>query len=156
MQNKLPPHGCLLVVLKPRLTLARSASWPLKNFTLDEKRYVDAGYGEWTGFYDWLRDSEKRLIGVRYWPNEDGNLFLDKIRKLSYAQEGPVKSIEIYFGNNRNAHEKFSSDQDLVYDAVFLAEDGELAIAFEMGSLAESDQGSLGGAEADWKDFRSA
>ena len=45
--------------------------WPLTGFVIGSKQYRDANFGQWTGFYDWLRDSKEQVLGVRYWPFED-------------------------------------------------------------------------------------
>ena len=39
---------CLLVVLRPNLTLAKGVEWPLKGFVIGEKQYHDANFGDWT------------------------------------------------------------------------------------------------------------
>lgn len=49
---------------RPQLALAKDLKWPLQGFAVENAEYSDMGLGEWTGFYDWLRDSDGGLLGV--------------------------------------------------------------------------------------------
>src|ERR1700719_2322678 len=77
---------CLLVILHSRLTLARDLRWPLKGFVVDNKKYLDAAFGNWTGFYDWIRDMDGNLLGVRYAPFEDTEFLIEHTTRLSYVK----------------------------------------------------------------------
>lgn len=145
---------CLLVVLRPKLTLAKSPAWPLKGFALDSKEYRDAALGEWTGFYDWLRDADGSLLGVRYWLNEGTEFLAQQAHALDYVSVDPSRFIEIYFSDRRQVAPKLSADQDFLYDPVFRSDDGEYALGFAMEDLGESDLRNIEKAQADWGAFR--
>jgi hypothetical protein len=145
--NKRP---CLLVILHPRLTLARDLRWPLKGFVVGDKQYLDAAFGDWTGFYDWLRDVDGNLLGVRYTPFEDTEFLTEHTTKLSYVKVDPSRHIEIYFSEKRAIDAKRSCDQEFLYDAVFRSDDGDYAIGFGIEELSETDLHSLEKAEAEW------
>jgi hypothetical protein len=141
---------CLLVILGPRLTLARDLQWPLKGFLVGNKQYLDAAFGEWTGFYDWLRDTDGNLLGVRYAPSEDTEFLIERVTNLSYVKADPSRDIEIYFSQKRTVDAKHSCDQAFLYDAIFHSDDGDYAIGFGIEELSETDIYTLEKAEAEW------
>jgi hypothetical protein len=141
---------CLLVILQPQLTLARHLRWPLKGFVVGNKQYLDAAFGDWTGFYDWLRDADGNLLGVRYTPFEDTEFLIEHTEKLSYVKADPSRHIEIYFSESRAVEAKLSCDQEFLYDAVFRSDDGDYAIGFGTEELSEANLHSLEKTEAEW------
>jgi hypothetical protein len=143
---------CLLVLLRPQLALAKNLQWPLKGFVSDGKRYSDLGLGDWTEFYDWLRDSDGNVLGVRYWLRVDTEFLINYAKGMDYVQADSLRHIEIYFSERRRTNPQLSCDQDFLYDAVFCSDDGEYAIAFGTGGMSESDLRSLGNLEAVWVD----
>lgn len=142
-------RACLIVVLKSKLALAESSVWPLKGFVLNGKEYHDAALGEWTGFYDWLRDPNGYLLGVRYWLNEGTEMLAQQARVLDYVSLKPSRFIEIYFSDRRDVDPKLSADQEFLYDPVFRSDDGEYALGFAMEGLGESDLRNIENAQAD-------
>lgn len=147
---------CLLVILRPQLVLAKNLKWPLKGFICEGTLYRDAGLGDWTEFYDWLRDSDGNMLGVRYWLRSDTEFLVEYAKGRDYIQTDPPRQIEIYFSERRGANAKLSCDQDFLYDAVFRSESGDYAIAFGMGGLSESDLDRLESAEATWVEAQAA
>ena len=141
---------CLLVVLRPNLTLAKGVEWPLKGFVIGEKQYHDANFGDWTGFYDWLRDLEGNVLGVRYTPFEETEFLTQEVGALGYVKADPPRHLEIYFSDRREFDEKLSCDQEFLYDAIFRSDDGEYAIGFGMEELSESNLSSLEKSGAEW------
>jgi hypothetical protein len=141
---------CLLVIFRPQLTLARGLRWPLDGFRIGDKRYRQADFGDWTGFYDWLRDSETNLLGVRYWPFKQTEFLIDHLQGRSYVKADPSRHVEIYFSEGRGVNAKLSCDQEFLYDAVFRADDGEYAIGFGVEELGRSEMHSLEEAVAQW------
>jgi hypothetical protein len=134
--------------------LARDLRWPLKGFFIGNKRYLDTDFGHWTGFYDWLRDADGNLLGVRYTPFEDTEFLIDHTTKLPYVKTAPLRYIEIYFSEKRAIDAKRSCDQEFLYDAVFRSDDGDYAIAFGIEELSEVDLQGLEKAEAEWAAVR--
>src|SRR5271170_2270004 len=106
------PKPCILAILGPQLVLARGARWPLRGFALDGHDYWDAGLGEWTGFYDWLRAPRGRVIGVRYWVQQDTEFLAEYTKRLDYVKVDPKRHIEVYFSSDRAIEAKLSCDQE--------------------------------------------
>ena len=141
---------CLLVILSPQLTLAKNLHWPLKGFLVNNKRYVDTAFGDFTGFYDWLRDADGNLLGVGYTPCEDTKFLVEHTEKLSYVKADRSPHIEIYFSEKRAIDAKRSCDQEFLYDAVFRSDDSDYALGFGIEELSETDLHRLEKAEAEW------
>jgi hypothetical protein len=141
---------CLLVIFRPTLALAKNIRWPLKGFTIVDKQYSEINMGDWTGFYDWLRDSESNLLGIRYSPFKDCEFLIEHARELSYVTPDFPRNMEVYFFKQRSVEPQLSHDQDFAYDAIFRSQDGEYAMAFGIDELSESDLRRLNKAEAEW------
>ena len=141
---------CLLVMLQPQLVLSKIRPWPLAGFMCEGKHYRDAGFGEWTEFYDWLRDSDSNVLGVRFWLSSETEFLADYAREMPYIQIDPSRYLEIYFSERRGVNQARSCDQDFLYDGIFRSDDGQYAIGFGMGGLNEADVCSLQTAKAKW------
>jgi hypothetical protein len=141
---------CLLIVLGRNVTLAGNMKWPLKGFIIGEKTYREANFGEWTGFYDWLRDDSENLLGIRYTPFEQTEFLTRELGQLSYVEARPPRHLEIYFSERRIFDPGLSCDQALLYDAVFRSDDGEYAMGFGMEKLSASNLRSLEKAGLEW------
>ncbi len=130
---------CMLVVLGNELTLAKELCWPLQEVTVENTTYRDAGFGNWTAFYDWLRSSDSTLLGVRYWLRDDLSFLGESVQSRDYAEVEPGRQIEVYFSEGRQVDQKLSCDQEFLYDAVFRSSDGTYAIGFGMEGLTDAD-----------------
>jgi hypothetical protein len=122
---------CLLVVCKSEIILALAPQCPEDSFTYDNITFRDQGFGDFTGFYDWLRNSDGEIIGVRYLP-VDGLEFLGHaLVHLPYVEVNEqIRSIEFYFTDDRGVDESVSDDQDFGSNRLFKSQDGVFAISF--------------------------
>ena len=137
-------HGpCLLVVLANPLVLAKAESWPHAALTVGGVEYSDTGLGEWTGFYDWLRDGERSVVGVRYWTFDYTAFLIERTRNLAYVVSDPKGFLEIYFSPRRAIEPGLSADQEFLYDPLFRSATGEHAIGFAMDSLSGPERESI-------------
>ena len=150
LQESSTKRPCLIVILRAQLTLAKDVRWPLKGFVVGSKRYHDAAFGNWTGFYDWLRDARGSLLGVRYTPFNETEFLTERTKGLAYVKSDPPRHLEIYFSDRREFDDTRSCDQEFLYDAVFRSDDGEYAIGFGMEELSESDLRGLEETGAEW------
>ena len=129
----------MMLVLGNELTLAKGLRWPLKEVTIGDKTYKDAGFGNWTAFYDWLRSSDSALLGVRYWLREDLNFLGENVKDRDYVEVEAGRQIEVYFSRGGQVDQRLSCDQEFLYDAVFRSLDGTYAIGFGMEALTGAD-----------------
>ena len=143
---------CLLVAFHARLALALVDECPGNEYQLGDKRYRDKGYGELTGFYDWLRDSSGKLLGVRYWPFEETSFLSDVLSEFPSVVVAKDRSyLEVYFSSDRRVDRQRSDDQDLGANKVFSTEQGEWAISFDTTALSPSEMENVYAADADWQ-----
>jgi hypothetical protein len=143
---------CMIVVLAHELILAKELRWPLQEVTVGDTTYRDAGFGNWTAFYDWLRSSDSTLLGVRYWLRDDLLFLGESVKSRDYAAVEPGRQIEIYFSGGRQVDQQLSCDQEFLYDAVFRSSDGTYAIGFGMEGLTEADIEHLTQSGIRWAD----
>ncbi len=142
-KKNLDARECLLVILQPQLVLAKIRPWPLVGFVCEGKNYRDSGWGNFTAFYDWLRDSDSKVLGVRYWLESDMDFLAQYAKELPYVHVDPSRNLEIYFSERRAIDQLHSGDQDFLYDPIFRSEDGQYAIGFGMGWLNDAEILSL-------------
>ena len=146
-------RSCLIVILGEQVRLAKGGAGPIQSFDSNGKCYRDCGFGEFTEFYDWLRNSRDEVLGVRYYLCSDTDFLFGYAQEIGYAlcvDRGTFRYIEIYFSHQRDVDPLRSGDQDFLYDPVFRSDDGEIAIAFEMGSLSEPELLTLERFKATW------
>lgn len=116
---------------------------------------MEVGSGNWSIFYDWLRDADSNLLGVRYiGPFSDADALIAHIKNLDYVRVTPSRDLEIFFSEKRVSDPRLSGDQDFVYDAVFRSNDGEYAIGFGIDDMRQADLMGLERAPVGWVDAR--
>jgi hypothetical protein len=137
---------CLVVILEEPLKLAEASHWPIAGLVIDDKYYRDCGFGDFTEFYDWLRNSLGEVVGVRYYLAGDTEFLFEYGERKTYmvaSDRGTFKYIEIYFSDIRDVDPLLSGDQGFLYDPVFRSDDGHIAIAFDMDWLSEAELAGL-------------
>jgi hypothetical protein len=144
------PRDCLIVLLRPKVALAFTSGWPIESFRVDDMTYRDSGLGDWTGFYDWLRNPAEQVVGVRYWPADPHEALFAAARRLCYSHIEPAGALELRFSEAESINPQSSNDQEFLYDAVFRSTAGEWAIAFDTAALERSDLEHIRGCGADW------
>lgn len=154
MTNEKTGGPCLLVLLQSSPVLAKNLRWPLNGFTWQNQRYREAGFGNWTGFYDWLRDREKKIIGVQYTPFEETEFLAELASQLPYIDIVHPCHIRLYFSEHREFDAQLSNNQDFLYDAVFRSEEGGYALGFAIDYLSESELRSIENAQTHWDFFQ--
>jgi hypothetical protein len=108
------------------------------------RRYRDAGFGDFTGFYDWLRRADGRVIGVRYLPFEASRGVGDAVAALPYVEVSADRSsLTIFFSADRAFEPAASGDQAFGGNRVFVTDDGAYALTFDAGSLDEAERDRL-------------
>jgi hypothetical protein len=141
---------CLIIFLRKRLTLAEAYDWPIPQLSVANEVYKPVS-SDWSGFYDWMRDNDGRLLGLRYWPFPETEFLEEMTKTFSYARVRPKWGIEIFFFETRSEpNPELSCDQDFIYDQVFCSASGQYAIAFATDELNDQDFRTIAAADADW------
>ncbi len=96
------------------------------------------------GFYDWLRNAEGDVIGVRWFPHEETSL---RDIRAGYLAELPNVTIDsdklgltIYFTENRRVDESKSGDQEFLENNVYFSSNGTYAISFAIDYLTDQER----------------
>src|SRR6266850_1141905 len=109
----------LVMFLWPRLTLSESHNWPVKQLRAQNEIYFPAS-SDWSGFYDWLRDENGTLFGLRYSPFPEAEFITEVVKNLPYVRVHEGLDVEFFFTNDlRVAAPALSCDQDFLYAQLF-------------------------------------
>ena len=155
MKDPTSSKTCVIVFLKPVMGLALAESWPVKKIVLGNDEYEPVG-PEWSGFYDWLRDHNSKLLGIRYHPSDETKFVLERGRELSYAKVGDYEDLCLFLTGERTFDAVLSEDQDILYDQVFATNDGKLAICLAKNLIEPAELVALKNADATWLDAQKA
>src|SRR5258708_4999917 len=126
------------------ITLGKTLRWWMTetvisdNICIDSIEYRDLGRGDWTGFYDFLRTRDGRIIGIRYAPLLDDASLLSHLRGKPYASVLPNATVELFFSTDRSFVPEFSSHQDFVDNMIFRSDSGAYALTFGPDALNPS------------------
>lgn len=132
---------CLIVTLGQELKLLLARRCPEKAFTVNSSVFQDVGYGDFLGFYDWLRNDQHAVIGVRHHIFDEFKLPFDRFSDLPYAEVikfQKIFTLSLYFGIDRNVEEESSDDQLFTDNRVYRSEHGVYAISFNVEGVVNS------------------
>jgi hypothetical protein len=140
---------CLVLFLRPKLAMAEMTEWPRDRLSAFGETYSSCA-GEWTGFYDWLRNADRRLLGIRYGPFETTAFVISQASQFSYVKAHEGNHLEIFFANERDVKPELSTDQEFLYDPAYLAPSGECALTFALDGLSKADHQFIARASVEW------
>jgi hypothetical protein len=129
----------LLIILHHPLELFCRQSDVGEVVTCGDKRFCDAGLGDWIGFYDWLRTADGRVIGLRSWIELSELRSLGALPAVNEALEFEEGCLHVWFSDLREFDEEKSDDQDLGTHRLMRSDDGVLALGVSTESLSKND-----------------
>ena len=104
---------------------------------LDGRLFHDSGFGDWVGFYDWLRSSSGKILGVRSWlEDEEIQGIRNRIADSTFVEWSDTQ-LRLWFSNQRLYEERLSGDQALGTHRILMSSDGEIAIGFDVDDLSQ-------------------
>jgi hypothetical protein len=132
----------LIVTIAPK-PVAQLVIAGARKVQIGGKVFEEIGAGDTNGFYDFLRDRDGNILGVKYSP------FLG----LSYLCDSAVSgdgmrvinphtskaSLELFWGSAASYDPVLSEDQFFDYNYVFSAADGSFAVTFGFSYLSEME-----------------
>jgi len=135
MKLAIPNGEYMLVMLSreaaPKLYAVEEV--PESKLQIEGLSLNDSGLGDWLGFYDWLRDSSKKVIGVRIWLDEE-NVHVAAIGEcINAVMARAGKELSIFFGDDREFEDSMSDDQDFGGNRLFV---GPSVFAFSFNAPA--------------------
>lgn len=123
----------LSVDAPPSLVALSEKDQAASSIHLDGISFTDTGAGDWLGFYDWLRNSEGTVLGVRQYIDDRSSILLEKSFSGTEV-EAEHGIVRIYFGEERDFDETKSCDQSFGDNRLLVAE-RKVALTFYAGHL---------------------
>jgi len=106
---------------------------------------------EWSGFYDWLCNSDGQMIAIHYEPSKEVAHYIRSGCELGdYAEPGKYDDWTIYLGERGTIDLKKSEEQDFLYDQVFWAADRSCVIVFANQDFTKYEQTGIGYPNTSW------
>jgi hypothetical protein len=141
---------CLVIIFRQKLGLSFIEIDRLtKELEVDGEIYSYLGLGDWISHYDWLRDKNGNVLGIRHIPLAPYPFSINRLERLPYVKSDG-ESLEIYFGDFRDFEEDRSVDQDFGANFVYRTTHDEYLMTFRTSLLTENELESLRKAEANW------
>ena len=116
-------------------------------FDAEGVHYEDVGLGYHNGFYDFLRSRSGTIIGLRYLPDPDAENLLKNVfesENLRFAQDGQLRVLLIFWGQDQDFDPATSSDQYFGDNVIYQAKgSGKLAIGFAIDPLSPLERASF-------------
>jgi hypothetical protein len=132
------PETTLLLSCGVDIQMAAFPGMPGERIEVFGALYRDTGYGDFTGFYDWLRSPEGVVIGLRWWPFGDLGFVLETLRGREYASLDPAEEyVDIWFGSERVSIPEEPKEQDFVGNKVLVSDSGDYVLSFHAGLAPE-------------------
>ena len=98
-------------------------------------------HGEWVGFYDVLRDAERRPVGLRLWPFENVAPLFEACQSDRAFING--KSVCFMFGSSNSWEEPLSSDQMMEHASVLENANKFRALLLSLSPLVKEEQSEI-------------
>jgi hypothetical protein len=128
----------LLIELSPDLALTIEPPAPPWSELWD-----DTDCGEWAGFYDVLRASDRSPVGIRFWPFEEA---LERVSSIKESKRvfwsDQHKSLCILFGDRAEWEETISNDQ-LFIESRILSQGKKIGLLLSFYGLDERERAAL-------------
>lgn len=136
-------EGLLLVVLNEKPTCFHVDQLK-KKITIDNIVFNEYEDNDYSGFYDWMRNSLGEIIGLRY-TRLDGfePIIITALKKLPYLNFTHEKITEIYFNPNRDYVEDNSNDQDIGVCKMYVSANQTYAILLDILYLTPDEFSSI-------------
>ena len=124
------------------------------DWSLGNTRYLHVGKVSLM-FYDWLRDGNNQLLGMRVCRFADWEELCKSLAHLDgVVVAGDQIGVEIYLSEERAIEPALSCDQAFMYNELFRSRDGECVLAFGCECLGESDWKRLHDLDVEWVQFQ--
>jgi hypothetical protein len=111
--------------------------------SLNGESYVDCGLGHWVGFYDWLRDADGDIRGVRSWLSGAGTEALRQELARNSAVELGEREVRIWLTEDRRFDERNSDDRDFGTHRIMRTSRHKLAVTFNVENLSGGELEAL-------------
>lgn len=114
-----------------------------RTFVRDEQHFEDLDDRDFNGFYDFLRDDSRRVLGVRFLPSAPPEFLLDSLKSLPYVERGLSTELRIFFSQERKFDPSISVDQYFGENRIYCSTTGRIALSFSLAPLNVSEVRSI-------------
>lgn len=104
--------------------------------------FEETGAGDTNGFYDFLRQPDGKIVGVRFSPFIEFSDICNPASQgvgLRITGAAPTASVELFWKGAANYDPAQSSDQFFDQNYIFRSESGRFAVTFGFSHLAEGE-----------------
>jgi len=138
-------HRLLVVTIASRPSVKLIANSTTR-IEVDDQIFEEVGAGDTNGFYDFLRQPNGNIVGVRFAPFVE----LSQICDLAIPGPGlringvsPTASLELFWGDATEYDHASSADQFFDENYIFKSSSGMFAVTFGFAHLSENEIGIL-------------
>jgi hypothetical protein len=136
-------EGLLFVILSENPTCRHLNKFGNEMF-IDKTIFKAYENDNYSGFYDWLRNSTGNIIGLRYTRLENLELSaINTLKRLPYMDFTGNQIMEIYFNSTREHIEDISNDQDIGTCKIYITSDFTFAILVDILYLTNKEFSSI-------------
>jgi hypothetical protein len=132
----------------PKLLVRCSEILELRLLRDDEKDFPkddlkESPFGNWTGFYDWLRSDADSVVGIRYWPFEEATTLISRI-DLRSVKNDSTGALTFFFTSQHQFDEQISSDQAFEESRILVGyKEQDIAFVFGGSDLTRQEWESI-------------
>jgi hypothetical protein len=108
----------------------------LPKLRIDHVDFINELESDFIGFYDWLRESDDVIKGVRLVPFDFAEEALTQIPNRPYIQKLHDYGLELYFTDEGNYVDQISCDQDIGRTKLYKSGASDYAIGFNIKNLS--------------------
>ncbi len=139
----------LVVIYRPRLTLAWWAGDPGEQLVVDGTPYKSKVESDFTGFYDRMYDDVGRFLGLQVLPLLAEQYLSNVLSRFEYVRPTAGVQFRVFLAGRVDERPRIVDDQGFggrIYEAI----DGEFAMSFDLAWMDHSDVEAMRCAAADW------
>lgn len=122
----------LIVILNEPVPALLLLSSEKEAFGWNGHEFQDVGIDTFFGFYDWLRTTDEKIIGVRMiFSAGEVDFLIPKLAKPQYVEWTlGSTAIEIFFTDEKTYSPSLSADQGFFGNRIYKSDDGTYAMSF--------------------------
>jgi hypothetical protein len=132
----------LFLMCDDQLDLVLRSDCP-RTFVHHAHYFEDLADRDFNGFYDFLRDSSRHVLGVSFLASALPEFLLDRVRPLPYVELVNSTSLRIFFTEERSFDPSISMDQYFGENRIYRSAAGGVALSFSLALLASSEIRSI-------------
>lgn len=113
---------------------------------IGDQLFEEIGLGDTNGFYDFLRQPDGHIVGVRFAPFIELAYIFDSAiagSGLRITGAAPTASLELFWESVTNYDHDLSADQFFDYNYIFRSSLGRFAVSFGFSHLPQNDIDNL-------------